>query len=196
MIGVVGVLDDVERHAASTIEPGQVLWLLGPATGGLARSQYAMELQGWPGGEPVNLDLDLEKRVQTCARDLISAGTVRGAIDVTEGGLAVALAELAAVSIVGIDAADFRGPSAAERSDATLFGEAPSRIIVAAGAEAAGLVESEGVKHDIPITRLGVAGGDVITIGAAISVTVAAVRERWLGGLERMSDLVGGDHAS
>jgi phosphoribosylformylglycinamidine synthase len=163
----------------------------------LPLSQYALHLQAWEHGAPPILDLDLERRVQACVRDLISMGAVSTATDVSEGGLAVALAELSVVSGVGVSCEGLDvDEGGATRADATLFGEAPSRIIVAADDGRSPEVEGLAGRWNVELTRLGVSGGDAIRIGRSLSVTVSDAHARWAGGMEQMAERYGGRDAA
>src|SRR6266508_1377514 len=99
------------------------------------------------------LDLDLERRVQESVRELVSTGIAPSATDVADGGLAVALAELALASGIGIEC-DERWTKRLEqhelgRADAVLFGEAPSRVLVAADPARATDVEAIAAAHNV-----------------------------------------------
>ncbi len=197
MLGALGVIEDVQRHARASIHEGQSIWLLGPLAASLPRSQYAMHVQGWTGGEPAGIDLDLERRVQECIRELVAAGTVSSATDVSDGGLAAALAELAIVSGVGIKGdGSWTTDPAGGRTDAILFGEAPSRIIVAARADRSAAAEAAAAKWQVPHTHIGVGGSEEIRIGHEIAIPVATARQHWAGGLEHLADGAGGQNAA
>lgn len=185
MVGALGVLDDVARHARATVGEGDSLWLVGPVRASLAASEYALTLQGWVGSEAApEIDLALEGRVQSCVRELIQAGVVCGATDVSEGGVAGALAELACASNVGIRAgADWLAEG---RVDAALFGEAPCRIILAAAAEMAAQVAAAADRWNVPLVQLGIAVGQEIAIGHLLSVSLDDARGRWSGALDEL----------
>jgi phosphoribosylformylglycinamidine synthase len=192
MIGVVGVLDNAERHARAVASQGQACWLLGPPDAELAFSQYAMHVHGWMAGAPRELDLALERRVQECVRELVATGLIATATDVAEGGLASALAELAVVSGVGMDCSEFDLTTGGARADATLFGEAPSRIIVAANPAHSHEIEQVASRWNVALTRLGVCAGETIRIGGLVTVPLASAIERWATGLDRLADGSGG----
>jgi phosphoribosylformylglycinamidine synthase len=196
MIGVVGVLDNIDRYARASASAGQVCWLLGSLDAELAFSQYAMHVQGWMAGAPHELDLGLERRVQECVRKLVAAGLVTTATDVAEGGLGSALAELAVVSGVGLDCTDIDLTADGARADATLFGEAPSRIIVAADSVHSHEIEQIAGQCNVPLTRLGVCAGATIRIGSSVTVPLVSAIERWATGLDRLAERSGGRNAT
>jgi phosphoribosylformylglycinamidine synthase len=128
--------------------------------------------------------------VQECVRDLVANGIVETATDVSDGGLAITLAELSLASGIGVgcDEEWAHGLEAGDlgRPDAILFGEAPSRIIVAAPSNRADEVESAAQRRALPLTRLGVTGGRSIDIGRLISVGLDSAFPVWSAGLNRV----------
>jgi phosphoribosylformylglycinamidine synthase len=192
VVGALGVIDDLHRHGRAKLASGQLVWLLGAMEATLSGSEYAAALHGWEEGEPASIDLEMERRVQACVRELIGNGIVNAATDVSDGGLAVALAELALASTVGVicDEPWVRDleSGAMGRRDAVLFGEAPSRIIIASGAAAAEQVERAAAHWGIPLTRLGSAGGEEIRIGGLVSVTLADARARWAEAIDHLAE--------
>ena len=101
-IGGVGIIDDLERRAtADALKPGEVLVLVGETSGHLGQSIYARDLFKLGGAAP-KVDLVLEKKNGDFVRALISDGLVRAAHDLSDGGLAIAAAEMALGSDVGV----------------------------------------------------------------------------------------------
>jgi phosphoribosylformylglycinamidine synthase len=185
VIGALGLLDDVRKHAsAGFVGDGDVVYLLGVTSldgdaSTLAGSEYLDVFIGKVEGQPV-LDLDLEVKTQQACRDGIVAGVVRSAHDVSEGGLAVALAEAAILGERGvvIDAAP------GGRWDAALFGEAQSRIIVTVAADQTGELERIAGDADAPLVRLGTTGGDRFVISDLVDLSLSDVSDRWMSGFQ------------
>ena len=136
VIGMLGVLDDVERAVRGTFQQvGSTLVLLGggepnPKTRAatFSSSQYARCLQGVVAGVPPEIDLAYEKRVHDCCLELVRRGYVTAAHDLSDGGLLVALAE-------GCFAAEARVGAVVTLAgrlplEAVCFGEEPSRILL------------------------------------------------------------------
>src|SRR5690606_34901965 len=129
--GVVGVIDDVSKALTIAPEEGDTIVLLGAEVAQLADTLAGSEYQwltqertaGWPA-----IDVDFERRVQDQVLDLHARGLLTAAHDLADGGLAVALAEMCIAAGRGIDASDV---DTGARLDAALFGEAPSRFLVA-----------------------------------------------------------------
>jgi phosphoribosylformylglycinamidine synthase len=192
VVGALGLLDDLVRHARAVAREGQELWLLGPLNAALGASEYAAVCHGWAGGVPMAIDLDLERRVQGCVRALVADGTAHTATDVAEGGLAVAVAELAMAGSVGFvcgtDLMDLLGSGRLGRVDKVLFGESASRVIVGVAAEAAAHLETVAKEWSVPARRLGVATGARIEFAGVISVSVEVLRQRWETALDRLME--------
>lgn len=127
IIGMVGVLDDVSKHCTMGFKKeGDLVVLLGVNTDELGGSAYLKEVLDIEGGPAPRLNLDEELKVQACCLEAIKQGLVSSAHDISDGGLAVALAECCIAGQLG-----FEGEIESEvRPDALLFGEAQSRIIV------------------------------------------------------------------
>jgi phosphoribosylformylglycinamidine synthase len=131
VIGMLGILDDVAMHCRPAFKsPGDEIFLLGAPLeqplGALGGSEYLKLVHGIIGGR-LSLDLQLEERVQRATLGAIRRGIVSAAHDCSDGGLAVALAEMSLAGGFGLDAAD---TTIGRRVDAALFGETQSRIIV------------------------------------------------------------------
>ncbi|MPZ15205.1 MAG: phosphoribosylformylglycinamidine synthase subunit PurL [Chloroflexi bacterium] len=189
IVGALGLLEDVDRHARAGFRHGQTAWLLGPLGGTIACSEYGA-LRDWEDGAPPPLDLALERRVQACVRDLVAAGVVQSATDVSEGGLAGALAEMALTTGVGVACTDFCASAVAsgERVDAVLFGEGPARVVVGSASDRADAVAAAARAWSVPCTRLGATGGDRIEIARILSVSLGDVNERWATSFDHLGD--------
>ena len=95
-IGIVGLLDDVEKRVGPAFRAdGNAVLLVGQAGAGLAGSEYARLAGAGPDDGPPALDLAFEARLQAFIREAIDRGLVESCQDVSGGGLAVALAEMA-----------------------------------------------------------------------------------------------------
>ncbi|AXG99695.1 phosphoribosylformylglycinamidine synthase subunit PurL [Deinococcus wulumuqiensis] len=135
-IGMVGVLPNVEKRATLNLKgAGQSLILLGQHANGIGASQYLETVHGLEAGRVPELDLGHTQKVIDGTLALIRAGLTDTAHDCAEGGIAVALAEMAIAGNLGLKVT-LDAPEEV-RPDALLFGEAHSRVIVAVQDEAA-----------------------------------------------------------
>ena len=188
VIGVVGVLDDAGRRATQWFKgAGHRVALLGPEQVSLGGSEYLWARERRLAGALAPLDLETERRVQAAVRAAVRAGLVTAAHDCSEGGAAVALAEgcVTGRELVGCVAA----LPADARSDLTLFGEGPSRVVVTVEAARAREFEALMAESAIPWRWIGTTGGErlVIRIGTRILVDIdtAALEQAWRTGFER-----------
>jgi phosphoribosylformylglycinamidine synthase len=187
-VGMVGLLEDVAaRCAAGFSSEGDAIYLIGAASPALpvealGASEYLMRVHGTVAGRP-GLDVDMEVRVQQLVREAIERGLLRSAHDASDGGVAVALAESCVIGGLGARVHLLPETQATKRLDATLFGEAPARVVVSVDSGARRALEALAAQHGVPLCSLGTVGGDRLRIGSWVDLPVAAVREAWSGAL-------------
>jgi phosphoribosylformylglycinamidine synthase len=194
-IAAVGLAADPADVVTSAFRgAGDAVLLLGSAatTGAaaLAGSEWLVARSGALRGRAPALDLDAEARLQKLVLGLARARLLRSAHDVSDGGLAVCLAECCTVAQERYGARiQLASPPAlaAQASGkvealATLFGEAPSRIVVSSSAAAVDRVLQLAAAAGVPAMRIGETGGDVLAISASplgsLSVPVAELASR------------------
>ena len=154
VVGMVGVIDDLakQRTTLGFKHNSDVIVVLGETKPELGGSEYLKLVHGVVAGDAPALDLAMEKRIQDAALQAIRQGLVTAAHDVAEGGLAVALAEMAIAGEPG--ARGFQVTvEAKERPDGILFGESQSRIILTAKRDdmmfLKGLLIENGIPHRV-----------------------------------------------
>ncbi|MGD1091911.1 MAG: phosphoribosylformylglycinamidine synthase subunit PurL [Bryobacteraceae bacterium] len=153
VLGIVGLMKTAPPVTIPFKQEGRTVMLLG----GLGTTdeirfggtQYAKAVLGKLWGLPPALDLDYEKRVQSAIREIVNEGLADSAHDLSDGGLAIALAECASQ---GIGAAIELSTDL--RPELALFHEGPSRILVSTGAPEA--VERVAAKYRVEALRIGV----------------------------------------
>ncbi len=171
-VAIVGQLQSIEdRLGIAFREAGDTIALVGrDARGELAGSEWLVQRAGLV-GTLSELDLELEAALQKTILQLARARVLSSAHDVSDGGLAVALAECSISGGVGCDVrVSSDGPGA-------LFSEEPSRVIVSYKAEHSEIVTNacaaSGIKHHV----LGGTGGSSIRITTPAAVVTVAVDE-------------------
>ena len=131
VVGGVGLIEDVSKIATlKGAKRGDMLVLIGEASGHLGASLYAREILGLEGevlGPPPSIDLEAEKRTADFVHALIEAGLVNAVHDVSDGGVACAAAEMALASSIGF------ASTYAPRSASAHFGEGNGRYLVSMG---------------------------------------------------------------
>jgi phosphoribosylformylglycinamidine synthase subunit PurL len=187
-VGIVGRLEDVNRHASMAFQGGGTIYLLGQGTASIGGSEYLENIHGKTAGPPPALDLDFEVALQKTVREMISSGIVSVAHDTSEGGLAVALAESCIHGNSGI-AADLSGLSVQNggRIDQLLFGEAASRILIEVEPEQVEAVEQRLEEAGIQSWKIGTTGGDQFSIRGVIDLPLQEVHDSWASALKLQS---------
>jgi phosphoribosylformylglycinamidine synthase len=153
--------------------------LIGDTHGWLGQSVYLREICGREEGAPPPVDLVAEKRNGDVVRGMIHSGTATAAHDVSDGGLLIALAEMAIAGGIG---AQFLPAPGAIVPNAYWFGEDQARYIVTVSAAEAGLVLAKMKGAGVPCVRIGTTGGDTIAINGEAPVSVASLKagfESW-----------------
>jgi phosphoribosylformylglycinamidine synthase subunit PurL len=172
-IGMVGLLDDMARHAVSHwTAADRAIVLLGETRDELGGSEWLAVRRGLEAGAPPAVDLAHERRLHRLLAETIASGLVTTAHDVGSGGLAVALAECC-----------FTGPAAlrigcrvelpAGRVEVQLFGESTGRVLVATQDPDALLDRARSA--EVPARRIGATGGDRLVIDRRIDLDVATL---------------------
>jgi len=162
-IGGVGLMLDHEKMATIKFKlPGEAIYVIGDTTGHLGQSLWLREVHGREEGAPPPVDLEAERHHGEFVRELIADGRVTAVHDVSDGGLLVALTEMAMASGIGCDVNI--------HDAATAFGEDQARYIVTGSA--ADLIEAKG----IPVTLIGKTGG-VSVKGPGFDLPVKDLRE-------------------
>jgi len=183
IIGSLGLLEDVEKHATVAFKTeGDAIVLLGTDStwdgiDGLAASEYLDLIHGKVEGQPA-LDLDLEIRTQTVCRDAIASDLIASGHDVSDGGLAIAIAESAIIGGIGASITEAPG----ERWDAAMFGETQSRILVSLSPENLSKLEDITSALNVPMTLIGSVGGDSLSFGDSISTPLVDADDAWKNG--------------
>jgi phosphoribosylformylglycinamidine synthase len=132
LISALGRVPDATKCVTMDLkEPGNLLYLLGNTKDELGGSHYHLATEQ-TGGEPPRVDLELAPKIFAALHSAISQGLVRSCHDCSEGGLAVALAEMAFAGGIGSDVTGLKDlPGAAGLSDEIrLFSESCSRFVV------------------------------------------------------------------
>ena len=182
VVGVVGVVDRLERRPPGVgLAPGGRLLLLGRTVANLAGSLWAARVHGHRGGTLAPLDLGAHARLLELVRHLVGDGVVNGVHDVSEGGLGLALAEMAVRSGVGFRVA---GPA----THAELFSESPSRVVLCADEEGAQEAVRRARAVGVPAALLGEAGGDRLVVAGLVDLALAEATDTWRGALPRALD--------
>ncbi len=170
-IGGLGVIEDASRAVGVAIAAGQELVLIGTTTGHLGQSLWLREIAGRQDGPPPPVDLAAERRHGDFVRSAIAGGLIEACHDVSDGGILVAVAEMAMEG--GCGAALSAAPDGAAHR--FWFGEDQGRYI-AASRDAPTLLAAAAAA-DVPATRLGRAHGSDLTLPGAPPISLTALTD-------------------
>ncbi|HEX5508500.1 MAG TPA: AIR synthase related protein, partial [Pseudolabrys sp.] len=180
-IGGVGVIADFKKSATLAFKrEGEAILLIGETVGWLGQSMYLHEICGREEGAPPPVDLIEERENGDFIRALILAGTATAAHDISDGGLLIALTEMAMASGIGatLDAAPTDIPAHAH-----WFGEDQARYLLTVPAAQADAVLARANTVSIPARKIGTTGGDALTIPGERVLPINALHERFEGWL-------------
>ncbi|WP_416898312.1 MAG: phosphoribosylformylglycinamidine synthase subunit PurL [Minwuia sp.] len=171
-IGGVGLLKDWSKMVKVALPgDGLSLILIGDTAGHLGQSLYLREILGREEGAPPAVDLTAERRNGDFVRGLIQDGTVAACHDLSDGGLALALADMC---IAGDRGATVTLPEPTAEAHAFLFGEDQARYVIAA-ADAVGVLD-RAAAAGVPATEIGESGGAELTVTGLFTISVADLR--------------------
>ncbi len=175
------LIPDIATMATIALKrEGDVLMLLGAEAGHLGQSLYMQLMQGRSEGAPPPVDLDAERRTGDLVRGLIRSGCLSAVHDISDGGLLVAIAEMALAGGRGVELDPVPGPLPAH---ALWFGEDQARYVVAASPDKADAIHKAAAVAKVPLRLLGKVGGDAIALDGEPPLALAALRaahEDWL----------------
>jgi phosphoribosylformylglycinamidine synthase len=182
-VGAVGLLDDFTRSATLAFKAAdEAILLIGETTGWLGQSLYLRDLCARDDGAPPPVALETEKRNGDFVRILIHENIATAAHDISDGGLLVALAEMAMASGVGAQLAPAPGKIPAH---AFWFGEDQGRYLVTVHSGAVDAILARAAIAGVPVRRIGTTSGETLAIADERPVLVEALSERfeaWLPG--------------
>jgi len=162
-IGGVGILKDVTKHTTIRFkQEGETILLIGETNGHLGSSLYLREILDREDGTPPPVDLKAERRNGDFVRGLIASGEITTCHDISDGGLAVAIAEMAIKSGIGAEIT---------MSDpAILFGEDQGRYIVTTTKAEAMIAKATAA--GVPIAAIGKTQGDTLSFNGNEALSV------------------------
>ncbi|MEN3382328.1 MAG: phosphoribosylformylglycinamidine synthase subunit PurL [Hyphomicrobiales bacterium] len=180
-IGGVGLLDDFSKSASIGFKAADdLIVLLGETKGWLGQSLYLRDICGREEGAPPPVDLMAERRIGDFVRGLIGDGFVSAVHDLSDGGLVVAVAEMALASGIG---ARLYGAPAFLNEVGFWFGEDQARYVVTIKPTQFDDLAARAKTAGVPIRRIGVTHGNALTLPGERAILLDALREHHEGWL-------------
>jgi phosphoribosylformylglycinamidine synthase len=176
---------DAASAVGLALKPGLELVVVGRTDGWLGQSLWLREIAGREAGPPPPVDLAAERKNGDFVRAQILAGHVAACHDASDGGLLVAVAEMALAGGVGVHL--IRLPKGIDENG-WWFGEDQSRYVLAVADAASLMLAADDA--DVPVLRLGSVSGERITLADGSFVPLSSLREAherffpaWMGGV-------------
>ena len=177
VVGAVGLFESGEKPCGMAFNADEsLIFMLGSSNVSLGGSQFLKSIYGQVAGKLAAIDLELEKRLHDLLRRLIREKLISSAHDLSDGGLAVALAE----SCLG----GYRGASITvpitTNPALSLFGEGPSRAVVTLKQESLDQVRQLAAEVSVALVEIGSVGGEAlkITLGDDLVVNLGLTEMR------------------
>ena len=180
-IGGVGLIEDLAKTATLAFKgAGEPVLLIGKTVGWLGASKFLSTVCEREEGAPPPVDLVAEKRNGDFVRALIHDGIATAVHDLSDGGLLVALAEMAMAGRIG---ASLEAPPAGMDAFAWWFGEDQARYLVTVPSGQTAEVARKAEALGVPLAKIGKTGGDKLAIPDDRAIIVESLRDRhetWL----------------
>lgn len=175
VIGMLGLIEDVENHVMT---PGfkqkhDIVYYMGARRNGLGGSEYLKTIHGLTTGDAPELDLEFELKLHKVLLEAIHGRMINAAHDISDGGLAVTLAEMAIFSGTG---ANVSVKNLTGSYVDVLYSEAQSGVVVTVPKEDARALERYFEKHEIFYDELGSVGGSKLIIDEFVEQNIADLK--------------------
>lgn len=186
-IGMIGVIDDHRKAVTKWFKnKGDIIVLLGDTFCEIEGSQYQKTVYGKTSGSPPKVDLQKESNLISALIESVDEGIINSAHDVSEGGLAAALAEccFSPGRQIGCKV-DLQSANELDLTDeCLLFSESQSRCIVSLNKADMSKLTEVASRNGISARQVGIVGGNEITIEGIFSLDVQQVYKIWDNSLE------------
>ncbi|MEK3833273.1 phosphoribosylformylglycinamidine synthase subunit PurL [Paenibacillus sp. FSL R7-0128] len=181
VVGMVGLIEDTDHITTQAFkQEGDAILLLGVTKAELGGSEFQYAVHGLTEGRPPALDLATERKLLDAVLAAIRSGLVRSAHDLSEGGLAGALAESCISGSIG---ANIELSAGGLRQDVVLFSESQSRILLTSAPDRAEELKAAVAVYGVPVEIIGTVGGDRLRVAldgaAALDEAVTELKTIW-----------------
>jgi phosphoribosylformylglycinamidine synthase subunit PurL len=182
VVGVLGLIDELDVPPPGTaFVADQDVVVLGATRAELGGSEWAFSVHGLDGGAAPIADLEVARATNGLVADLVSRGVVSAVHDASDGGLAVALAEMAIAGGCGFSVS----PDPEIDAAAWCFAESTSRVVVGVTPERLDEVLARAGDAGVPARRVGTTGGARLALDGAFDVALADATRAWRDAIPR-----------
>ncbi|PCJ74018.1 MAG: phosphoribosylformylglycinamidine synthase II [Rhodobacteraceae bacterium] len=177
-IGAVGIMQSLDEMIRIAPNDGDVLVLIGETQGHLGQSALLAEVFGREDGDAPHVDLVAERKAGDALRAAKAAGLISAAHDLSDGGLAIAAADMALAADLGVT---LSGEGAG-----WFYGEDQARYLVACDSVKADALLAMFADQGVPAAKVGAVGGEALRLGAD-SIPLTSIREVFDTGLIKVA---------
>jgi phosphoribosylformylglycinamidine synthase len=187
VIGMVGLIEDLSHITPAYFrQESDLIYLVGETKPEIGGSEFLKEYYNRVTGDCPTIDLEEERSIQQGLLEVIRQGLIQSAHDVSDGGLAVTLAEACILNrdnpfgaVVNLEIDGFR-------PEWFLFSESQSRFIISIRPQDKLNIENAFQKQAIPITFLGKVKGQELKINDWIQIDLKALDDIYFNTLNKM----------
>lgn len=178
VIGMLGIVEDVEKHRMTPAfkEDGNVILYIGAERKGLGGSEYLNTIHHLTTGDAPEIDLDFEANLQESLLAAIQSGVLSAVHDVSDGGLAVTLAEM---SLFGKRGAEVSVDAFEGSTHEILFSESQSGVVITCKPKYVKRILSHFKNGGIPVKKLGVVGGSALVIDDFLTAEIMEMNAQY-----------------
>jgi phosphoribosylformylglycinamidine synthase II len=184
IVAVIGLIEDVNHiRRAAPQNKGDLIVILGDTKSEMGGSEYYEYIHQLTGGEVPKVDFEAEKRLWKTVLEGIRNGLIDAATDCSEGGLAVALAEMSIAGKQGVKVDLDAVPSTCKRLDNLLFSESHGRLLVSVDEKHVKSLVELAKNHGVPCNIIGLVEGNSLIIRSdgheVVSLPLENIRKSW-----------------
>lgn len=183
VIGMLGLIEDLKHITTIDFKSeGNLIVLVGKNRGDISGSEYLKHIHNLTVGDAPYFDLKYEKNIQSAVLEAIQRGIIKSAHDVSDGGIAITLAECCMAS--GLGAEIF--VECNNRLDFILFGEDQMRIVVTIKEDDFDLISNIVQNNSVDLQVLGKVKGTSLKINSEIDISVTDLQDCYNNALEQL----------
>ncbi|MCI0454027.1 MAG: phosphoribosylformylglycinamidine synthase subunit PurL [Candidatus Dadabacteria bacterium] len=185
-VAMVGLIENQKKHVTQWFKKeGDIVVLLGENKEELGGSEYLKLIHGLVSGPLPEVDIMDEIGLINTLIEGSELGILNSAHDLSEGGLAVSIAE-SCFTLRGQIGVKIKSLYGKIKEDSLLFGESQSRVIVTLDTKNIRVLENITSKYGVPMEVIGEVKGDSLVIAGLIDIQISKAYEAWAFGFENM----------
>ncbi len=187
-IGMVGLIEDISKMMTSYFKnENDDIYVIGKDLHEIGGSEYLSRIHKTVKGDTPQLSLSNEKNLHEFVLKAVNKGLIKSAHDISDGGLAVALAECCIMgNRKSLGCEIFI--STVARKDFVLFSESQSRIIISAGIENKHKILDLAEKNDLYIESIGKTGGSMLRINNFIELEIDNIKDSYYNSIHKLME--------